>query len=323
MTRADPHFLLRVLAAAVAVVASVGATGAFVLGDGTGQLGIGVLLHVVAVVLSFLAAGGQARDERWLLAALTATLPVGGALAVWWRCVWWPARASTNAHAAAEVEREPAPGAERRAPPRCREPGVESAVSVVRTGDRSRRRALLRRLADLGEPERIALLRTFLAAGDPELRLCAHAELSRLGRDREHRIADLEAAVAAAPDDVTVWLELAAAQLAYAASGLLDPAMAEFWIERAERSGRRAVAADSDDAAARRRLAEVLTVRGRLDEASRCLAGDSDADLEAAAEIAFRRRRVAECRAAREQLRARDAEVPAWLDHAVAGGDRS
>ncbi len=206
-----------------------------------------------------------------------------------------------------------------------RELAVNSYTQVVRHGSLEEKRNLLRRLAQLGTPRHVSIVRQFLFEDEPELRLCAYAELARIGQRHEHRIAELRRAAESCPPGpgaATALAAFAAANRAYAQSGVLDDEMAKYWGDQAEQIAQRAIAADAECLAAQCTLALTLADRGALDEAWRVVGAWPEqiaAEVEIArAEVAFRRRDRANCRTAAQRITSAGAELPEWL-RSVAG----
>jgi hypothetical protein len=269
---------------------------------------VGAALHGVAVAAAALAMrlAGGARAEVQLTAALTAALPGLGALAAWVQCAAVPRPRATNAHAAHD-----GPGyvAEQRPPELQQELAVRSHAEVLRAGTIEEKRNLLRRLARLGEPRYLAIVRSFLGDPETELRLCAYAELAAIGQQFEARIASLRHA--------ELHGELAAAAHDYAMSGALDEEMVRYWCDQAEQAARTALVSAPDDLRAQRVLALVQAASGRLDAAWQLAAAwpdDCEPALELArAEIGFRRRDLAACTRALDRLEGAGLAAPQWL----------
>ncbi|MCA8950230.1 MAG: hypothetical protein KDE27_12060 [Planctomycetes bacterium] len=305
---------LAALGAASAIAAAIGFVDA-----ATWPVAIGaVLAHAAAVVLVALGTrrAGTSRSEVALFATLTATLPGLGACAALWFVVGGAPRHAANAHAendTVRVERSRGETDLRR------ELGVNSYTQVVRAGSLEEKRNLLRRLARLGTPRHLSIVRQFLFEDEPELRLCAYAELARIGQRHEQEIGELRCAAQQA-DGVEVGPALAAlaeANRAYAISGVLDSEMAGYWSERAEVIATRALDAEPGCAAAERVLALALADRGALEEAWQIICGwpeefDEHAEL-VRAEVAFRRQGRGACRESLHRLEAAGVVAPEWL----------
>lgn len=316
------------IASALATLCAVAATAAFFVADDVVTAIAAVTLHVIAVALAARAVvgAGGSRSETLLLAAATAALPGVGAGTAAWFCWSRGDRHASNAHAENDPLRATQP---RNVTDLQRELAVNSYTQVVRHGSLEEKRNLLRRLAQLGTPRHVSIVRQFLFEDEPELRLCAYAELARIGQRHEHRIGELRRAAEACPPGPAVAAALAAfaaANRAYAQSGVLDDEMAKYWGDQAEQIAQRAITADAECLAAQCTLALVLADRGALDEAWRVVAAWPEqiaAEVEIArAEVAFRRRDRANCRTAAQRITSAGAELPEWL-RSVAGAEAS
>ena len=310
-------WLLGLGGAAAGVLAAVG----FVRGGDTAVSG-GLVLHAGAVAAIAIASRllRSSRTEQRLLATMVAGMPGVGALLAACHLLAGPT-VSANAHAVHDSEGY-APAAPR--PTLEHELRVTSYTQLLREGSLEQKRNLLRRLASLGEPRYLTIVRRFLADAEPELRLCAYAELAAVAQRQEARIGELRRVVDAAGDTPVVedLAALAALQLDHATSGALDEEMARYWLTQAEQTARHAVSWQPQCLAAQRVLALVLAGTGRCDDAWRIAQQwPTDArptELEvASAEIAFRRRDRATCEQVRHRLEAAGVEVPAWLAAAV------
>ncbi len=305
------HWLGGIVALNGAACGLLAAAGFVRASDGGDTIGW-LLLHGLAAASVALAAGLRARTrtEAQLHATMAAALPGVGALLAACDCLFGDGAGGTNAHAAHDPARHeaavPRPTLER-------ELRVTSHSRVLREGSLEQRRNLLRRLASLGEPRYLAIVRSFLADDEPELRLCAYAELAAVAARNEARIAQLR--------ETDAVVELAAAQHAHARCGALDEEMARYWLAQAEATARRAVAADAASLPAQRVLAAVLGSSGRVDEAWAIAAGwpsPADAASELVrADLAFRRRDREACARAQTALAATGEPVPAWLQGAL------
>lgn len=278
----------------------------------------GLLAHgfAIAFVAATACATGATRAEVQLASAMAAALPGVGTLLAVAHCCSGSSAACANAHAAHD-----APGYQP-TPPRPQldqELRVASYARVLRAGSLEEKRNLLRRLASLAEPRYFAIVRRFLADPEPELRLCAYAELAAVGQRHEARIAACRAQAAAADGARAAAAEttLATALFEYATSGALDDEMAKYWRDQAEAAAQRALAASPDHRPAQRVLALAMAHGGRVEEAWRVVVAwpeDVDGELELArAEIGFRRRDQAVCTHALARLQQVGIEVPDWL----------
>ncbi|MBK8976662.1 MAG: HEAT repeat domain-containing protein [Planctomycetes bacterium] len=150
---------------------------------------------------------------------------------------------------------------------------------ILRHGSIEHRRNALRRLATLGEPRHLRLLRRALGHDDPELRLAAFAELDRAGRVYEHALDAARELVRRCEIDrdevrlAQARTALAERHRAFADSGLLDPSMGRYHRDQADRLAECAV---GDDTAALLARARVAVDRGDPLEALRLLPEDGD-----------------------------------------------
>lgn len=302
--------------AAVGAGAGLAGAAGFVHGS-PGALAFGLAAHLLAVAAVAVAARccGARPSELRLLATMSAGLPGVGAVLAAGHLVAGPA-AATNAHAA-HVESPFAPEPARRE--LADELRVTGYATLLREGSLEQKRNLLRRLASLGEPRHLGIVRRFLADPEPELRLCAYAELAAVAQRHEARIGALQRRVEAAGDEAAAADVIALAEqlFAHATSGALDDEMARYWLARAEQVARRA-ASLAADLGAQRVLAAALAAAGRVDAAWAVAATWPEQGLPPAleltrAEIAFRRRDRIPCEHARAQLEAAGVPVPAWL----------
>jgi hypothetical protein len=312
--------LLALLAAAAAAFAAHG----FVAAADEAQVGAALGVHVLAAFGALLAARlqGATGCECDLVLALALGVPGLGALSAFGVAARAP---RANAHAA--FEEEAAEAAPARDPASLeRELRVTSHAHVLRHGSLEEKRNLLRRIARIGSPRYLSLVRRFLGDAEPELRLCAYAELARLAQQYEERIARQRAhaeALEAAGDRAAAeaLAELAATNHAYAQSGLLDAEMGAYWMQQAENWARRGMEVDAACRAGQRVLALVQAERGDLDGAAATMA-DWPEVVDAAcefvrAEVAFRHRDLAACRASAQRLRAAGSPLPEWLAAAI------
>lgn len=204
-----------------------------------------------------------------------------------------------------------------------------SYAQILRQGTLQRRRNLLRNLGRLGSPDHVAVIRQCLEDDDPEIRLCAHAELDRLARRYEDRIEALRGAVLAAREAGTLsrreLIPLAGACRDYAGSGIFEREMQEFWLERAAEYTDEAAAMEPGDAGLTRARADLMVLLGRIDAATELLdslrgeEAQSHATLVVRAEIAFGRR---DFEAIREIARIFDAQfvpLPHWMASLLGG----
>ena len=196
---------------------------------------------------------------------------------------------------------------------------------ILRRGETGQKRSALRRLADLGRPEHLLLIRRCLEDPEHEVRLYAHGELSRLGERFEADLATAKAAVKASPTDPAAKEALALIHLAYARSGVLDRATGEFHFTQALELAMATVPVLSEEATFVRGMA--LAGLQRFEEARAVLAAAEPSERVrlARAEIAYRARDFAAARDEAEALLVEGRELPPWLEallsiRPIAGG---
>ncbi len=384
----------RFVPATVGIAAAVCgiAAGACLLGLAPGGTPFGVGLHAAAAALCCAAARlrGAARGVELDMVAIAAVfVPVFGPALAW---TFPPPRGdagASNAHAVFE-EYERATRGEKPiyTPPLftgdfdrdlSRELNTVSYVEVLRRGTIEQKRNLLRSLGRLAQPRHLAMIRKCLLDDDHEIRLCAYAEIDRLGRRQEAHLAELKQAckraaeaaggrgavdgrgtaggrgavdAADAPDALDAlealdapdaadatdavaapgaagsadaaggddpMLALAAAQLAYAVSGILDVEMARFYLMEAIKTADQVLAARRAEWRAGRIRALAFGEMRDFAAALATLRALPPVDRErpeillAAAELAFARRDFAAARLHAAQLRKQRVQLPAWL----------
>lgn len=294
------------------------------------EYGAGALaLHVAAAATAWAAArlAGGTQSECDLVLALALAAPGFGPALAWTAALSRRRDAAQNAHAAFEAQEAHVEAADR--PTLARELQVVSHAHVLEHGSLEQKRNLLRQLARIGERRYLLLLRRFLLDPEPELRLCAYAELARECQQQESRIRELRERAEARTDGDTLaaaraLAELAEANRAYAASGLLDSDMARYWLGQAQALAERALGADPDCRAAQSVLARTLAEAGELERAWELIVAWPD-DVEpehdvVRAELAFRRRDRGRCLDVARRLAARGVEPPVWLGAVVGTG---
>lgn len=328
MTRARPapRPVAAALVGLVAAAAGLGALGALWSPSSTAIAAGAIGLHCVAAVFARCAArlGGAVDPECDLVLLLSLVVPLSGPGLAWLLPALRGPGSVRNAHAAFVAMRPPPTQARR---PRLeRELQVVSHVEVLQQGTLEEKRNLLRQLARVGEPRYLSLLRQFLHDSEPELRLCAYAELARLGEAHEGRIGVLWAQslamhAASRSELAAVRARLAEANRAYGTSGLLDAGMANYWLDQARQLATTALTLDSDCRAAQRVLALVHAELGDVERAWLLVADWPDdigtEDDLARAELAFRRRDRRTCVAVAARLRAAGVALPPWLEALV------
>jgi len=200
---------------------------------------------------------------------------------------------------------------------------IPSYPEVLAKGNLAQKRNLLRALAEFGTPQHFGTIRRCLQDDEPEIRLCAYAEIERASRRHERRIAELEKS----RETNGHLIQLADAQHRYGISGLLDRDMAQYWLDEAITTSDRVLENWRNSWQAARIKALCLIERRRFDEAQQCLDDLSPTRRERPevilcyAEIAFRRRDFASARQHADRLRELEHTVPEWL--AALGGTSS
>ncbi|MEZ5963022.1 MAG: hypothetical protein R3F56_04160 [Planctomycetota bacterium] len=207
---------------------------------------------------------------------------------------------------------------------------VMSFSEVLRRGSLDHKQNALRKLAQRGTPRHLGMLREMLYGDNVELRLCAYGELQALSRVHESRLATLQAKVEdtaqlAAEDGARHQLltEAAEAHQTYATSGLLDPEMRRYHLQRGARLAEEAWLADPRQWRVAAVYARTLSDLGDHAHALRALDHVRDDDRDrpevcvAEAEIAFRHRDFALAHAAADRLLHRRLTLPDWLQALV------
>lgn len=179
---------------------------------------------------------------------------------------------------------------------------AESYSAILEFGTPDHKRSALRRLADLGEPQHIRLLRQCLGAQDPEIRLFAYGQLEGI----EQRLCEaLDAAridFEERPGDPALRAAYADAHAALASCGALDDAMSAWH--------------DAEAGRIRSGLTDAPAAQG---DAGGDGAGDAPAPLlRTQAEEAFARRDFDRVREIAAELVRRGEELPGWLDYVTA-----
>lgn len=307
-----------VLAGAVGVLATIGMWAAPSIPVTFGAIG----LHVAAAALARHAArrGGASTSEMDLVVVLAVVAPLFGPALAWTLALRTGDGSTRNAHAAFEEELAATKSDE--SPELERELLVRSHAQVLRYGSLEEKRNLLRQLTRIGERRYLLLLRRFLRDPEPELRLCAYAELARECQQREEHIGELRTTAdalgaSASTQRANALAELSDANREYGTSGLLDDDMGDYWIEQACRIAQSALDLEPASRGAQCAWALAKAELGEVEPAWEVVAAwpddvDSLHDL-ARAELAFRRRDRSTCLAVAERLLARDFELPVWL----------
>ncbi len=197
---------------------------------------------------------------------------------------------------------------------------LESYRDVLRHGGTDQKRSALVRLAELGQPHHLMLIRNCLEDDDQEVRLYAYGELERLVREHEDRVAGGRVRVREAPGDADSHLELAGAHFDLASSGVLDQATAGFHLRAAAGSAGDARKIDPESVEGATLEARSHAKIGEFAKAYDCLLSlpeeirtMTEIHL-TTAEIAFVDRDFAHAREEAEQLAERGVELPGWLE---------
>ncbi|MCP5020809.1 MAG: hypothetical protein GY930_03440 [bacterium] len=182
---------------------------------------VAVGLHVFAALACAQVHNQRSRSERDLVFLMALGLPGLGPLCAW--ALPGPLRTEEpqDAHAAFEealqiqvspVEKSQLTGFDAQ--------HIQSYSEVLHHGDLAQRSGLVRKLALLGRPEHMRLLRRFLEDPDEELRIQAFLQLRSQREKYEARIRSLDKAL---PQGGAGTQQLALAHQNYAQSGLLEP----------------------------------------------------------------------------------------------------
>ncbi|MGH7163653.1 MAG: hypothetical protein ACREID_09220 [Planctomycetota bacterium] len=201
-----------------------------------------------------------------------------------------------------------------------RELDAESYHEVLRHGQTDQKRNALKRLADMGEPRHLELVRRCLVDPDHEVRLYAYSELERLARVHEEEIAKRDRAVASDPSDVAALRAMAEAHLRYGASGIQDDEMAAYhfrlairFAARAAEAGDRGPDAAIIESVSYCRLKEYGAAADALQRLAPELQGLPRVRI-ARAEIGYRQRDFETARGEAVELAAAGEKMPDWLE---------
>jgi len=216
-----------------------------------------------------------------------------------------------------------------------RELNAMSYYEVLRSGDLDQKRNALRKLAQLGEPRHMRMIKNYFEDPEPELRLCAYLEIDRLRTHRETHIAELRQRIRAAkeraPDPVALAeIEACATELAeslrsYGMSGILDESMARYRLQQALQTANSAHARFPDNWRLALVKSRVYCDLGDYDNAEQALLSLPDAVHDrtsvqlARASLHFHRRQFGEARKIARELDARGQSLPEWLEVLLAG----
>jgi len=200
-----------------------------------------------------------------------------------------------------------------------RELDAESYYEVLRHGNTDQKRNALRRLAALGEPKHFVLIRRCLLDPLHEVRLYAYAELEKSSRFYEEEIADLSRKLARRPRDADALLAMARIQFRYAASGIHDEGMAEFYYKTVVKYARRACEAGASELATAWLVASACARIGATEDAMAELASLPAEHQElpesclVRASIHYEARDFDAVRAEADRIDAGGGQVPAWM----------
>jgi hypothetical protein len=295
-------------------------------------LGIAAALHAVAVRLSLRAAVRRrpelTRVERDVVLWTAIFVPLFGPPFAWLMPRPAAEEEAENAHAVFEQYSEhvkpDVPDYERTVftgdyeRDLARELDAESYHEVLRHGTTDQKRNALRRLADLGQPRHLELVRRCLLDPDHEVRLYAYSEIERLSRGYEEEIAKRSKELSRTPGEPEALLTLARTYFRYAESGIHDEEMAAFYYGSARRFAEQAQAASAGpeavwiEARALGRLGDFAGAESRLAALTQAQQGLVESCV-ARADLAFRRRDFAAARAEAVRIREFGAEPPEWL----------
>ncbi|MHC4470013.1 MAG: tetratricopeptide repeat protein [Planctomycetota bacterium] len=275
--------LLAKVAGAVAALAGVLAAVLVVTGAEGWRLPAAVLAHLAAAALAMMSARmrhGAALTpvERDLVLVTALILPgVGPALA--WNMLRKPD--GTDVENAHEVVEQYLDYVKPRIPEYertlftgdfdkdlARKLDAVSYREVLAHGNIDQKRSALTRLAELGEPHHLGLIRRCLEDPEQEIRLYAYGELERLIKGRENAVAKARRATEKEPGDPAALVGLAHAHFELATSGLLDAATAHFHLGVAAEQAKKAQALEENDLQAVLLEALVYANMGDLDRAA-------------------------------------------------------
>tara|TARA_R110002072_G_scaffold25443_2_gene84972 strand:+ start:32034 stop:32957 length:924 start_codon:yes stop_codon:yes gene_type:complete len=297
----------------------------FLLSAGAGVVAA-ILAHTIAAVVAT-AVGSSHGCYRGLLLCVAWFVPILGPL-LGPLLVREPRAGTLNAHAlfesyeaevSAEMPLDRKAGAD---------PSRGAAMSfheVLQHGSIDHRRNALRKLAELGGRSHLELLRRCLSHPNMEIRLAAFNELNRLLRIRDRHLTQLRDLAEMHAHEVGAQVTLARAYRKYAASGLLDTAMARFQLQQAIQVCRKALRRHRQDPDLCVELAWNALELGDLRTVNRTLRrfepDDAHPELVVLrARVAFVQRRFDDARYYARELTAGGHTMPSWLDALAVGG---
>ncbi len=280
---------------------------------------VAVGLHVFAALACAWVHGQRSRAERDLVFLMALGLPGLGPLCAW--ALPGPLRTEEpqDAHAAFEetlqtqaspVETGQLTGFDAQ--------HIQSYSEVLHHGDLAQRSGLVRKLALLGRPEHMRLLRRFLEDPDEELRIQAFLQLRSQREEYEARIRSFDQVLSQGGAGAQ---QLALAHRDYAQSGLLEPELESLQWQAILKL------LDNPDPQTQpgweRTRMQALIKMGQFEEAERVLeqiefAGDESLDdLEFQAQIQFHTRNWSGLLNMKERMRHGGHAIPEWMTAAL------
>ncbi len=272
-------------------------------------------LHVFAALACVQVNDQRSRAERDLVFLMALGLPGLGPLCAWALPGAPRKEDPQDAHAAfEETLQSQALPIEASQPTGLDAQHIQSYSEVLHHGDLAQRSGLVRKLAQLGKPEHMRLLRRFLGDPDEELRIQAFLQLRSQREKHETRIRSFEQVPSQGDVDVH---RLAQAHRDYAQSGLLEPELESLqWqaiLKLLENPGPQAQSGWE-----RIRL-QALIQMGQFEEAEEVLAqiefaGDGSLDdLDFQAQIQFQTRNWSGLLNMKERMRHGGHPIPEWM----------
>jgi len=325
--------LVLVARVAATVLAEVVAVVAIMLVPGGKGLALGLALHALAAVLGRVAARRRRPDlnqvESDLVLVIGMAVPLFGPFAAWSLPRPKGAEMPSNAHEVfatyADHVKPVVPDHERTLftgnyeKDMARELDVESYHEVLVHGTTDQKRSALHRLAELGEPKHLRLVRRCLLDPEHEVRLYAYSELERASRHYEEEIAQRARELKEKPQEGGPLLAMARAYFDYAATGIHDEQMGAWYYKSAVQyagQARRLLGEDPEpvwiQARAFGRLGEYDRAKALLLELTESQQNLPESCL-ARAELAYARRDFLAARAELARLRETGTEPPPWL----------
>lgn len=199
-----------------------------------------------------------------------------------------------------------------------RELDVESYYDVLAAGDIHQKRSALSKLVSLGAPHHLALVRKSLRDPDQEVQLYAYGQIAALEERYEDAIDEFDDGTEEGPRDPEIAVQLAAAHLAYAHSGVLDAVLGAHHCELAAefaargRSGPAPSEAMRIELRARLGMGDTEHAQSIVDELLALDAQDSEA-RRILVEFAYAARDFERAREEIRILQAREPELAPWM----------